>query len=310
MGNVAPETAKPLPATVSELIVNAAVPDEVNVNVLVETVFTVTLPKLRELALSVTAGAAVVVPVPISKTVAVLPVEESLEIVIAPVTVPTAAGSKVTFKVSDSPGFSVAGKVPPAIAKPLPETVTESTVSAAFPAEVRVRILIALLFNDTLPKSRWSALTVSTGPALSIPMPPSATVVELPLAELLEMVMVPLAAPSISGSKLTLSVADWPGSNVIGNDAPEIAKPAPMTLAEFTVNAAVPDDVSVSVLVDMVFTVTLPKSKLSSLTVSCGLGDAVPIPARAIFIVPLLDESDEIVIAPLATATDVGAKLT
>ena len=101
MGNVAPETAKPLPDTVTELIVNAAVPDEVNVSILVERVSSVTLPKLRELALSVNTGVAAFIPVPLRETPAVLPVEESLEIVIDPVAAPTAAGSKLTCNVTD-----------------------------------------------------------------------------------------------------------------------------------------------------------------------------------------------------------------
>lgn len=91
--------------------------------------------------------------------------------------------------------------------------------------------------------------------------------------------------------------------------APEIAKPLPVMLADFSVNGAFPDDVNVSVLVEVEFTVTLPKSKPFALTVSCGLGDAVPVPVRAIVVVPLVDASDEIVIVPLATVADMGAKL-
>ena len=93
--------ANPPPETVTELTVSAALPEEINMSALVEGVFTVTPPKLRELALSVNAGVAAVVPVPLRETVVVLPVEELLEIVIDPVAVPTAVGSKVTCTVTD-----------------------------------------------------------------------------------------------------------------------------------------------------------------------------------------------------------------
>ena len=52
-GNVTPDTAKPAPLTVAELIVTGAVPVEVNVNGCVDIVFTVTLPKVRLAALAV-----------------------------------------------------------------------------------------------------------------------------------------------------------------------------------------------------------------------------------------------------------------
>ena len=100
-GNAPPATEKALPDIVSELIVNATVPDEVKVSILVEMLSTVTLPKLRELVLSVNAGVAAVVPEPLRETLAVLPVAELLEIVIAPVAAPTAAGSKLTCNVAD-----------------------------------------------------------------------------------------------------------------------------------------------------------------------------------------------------------------
>lgn len=98
---MSPEIAKPLPATVTELTVSAAVPEDVNVSVLVEVVFTVTLPKLREVALSVMSGVAAVVPVPLSETVVVPPVGELLEMEIAPLAAPVTVGSKLTCKVTD-----------------------------------------------------------------------------------------------------------------------------------------------------------------------------------------------------------------
>lgn len=96
-----PETANPAPERATEFTVNAALPEEVNVSDLAEVVFRFTFPKSRPLALSVSSGVAAAIPVPLSATVVVLPVEESLEIVIVPVVAPVTAGSKLTCNVTD-----------------------------------------------------------------------------------------------------------------------------------------------------------------------------------------------------------------
>ena len=49
-GKVAPEISNALPASVTELIVSAAVPEEVSVSVLVEIVLTGTSPNARTLS--------------------------------------------------------------------------------------------------------------------------------------------------------------------------------------------------------------------------------------------------------------------
>lgn len=79
-----------------------------------------------------------------------------------------------------------------------------------------------------------------------------------PPFELLDTVIDPLAAPAAVGSKLTCSVIDWPGFNVTGSVPPETPKPLPITATELIVSAAVPDEVKVSVLFVVVFSVTLP----------------------------------------------------
>ena len=97
-------------------------------------------------------------------------------------------------------------------------------------------------------------------------MPLRVTVLVPPPEELLETVIVPLAAPVAGGIEADLNVTDWPGFNVAGKLAPEMAKPVPATMTECTVSAAVPEEVSVSVFVEAVFTVTLPKARLPALT--------------------------------------------
>ncbi len=73
------------------------------------------------------------------------------------------------------------------------------------------------------------------------------------------------------GSNSTLSVACWPGFNVIGKVPPEIAKPAPVTAAALMVTGTVPVEVKVTGCgVAVVFTTTLPNAKLVALMLSAG----------------------------------------
>src|ERR1700677_1761311 len=87
-GNVAPDTVKPAPPAVAELIVTGAVPVDVKVTGLVDDVFTVTSPKFTLAALTVNCGLKAAVPVPLRVTTAVLLVEESLWMVNWPMAAP------------------------------------------------------------------------------------------------------------------------------------------------------------------------------------------------------------------------------
>jgi hypothetical protein len=79
-------------------------------------------------------------------------------------------------------------------------------------------------------------------------------------------------------------------------------------VTEFNLRAAVPDEVRVSVLVEVVWSVTLPKASVLALKISRGVGAAVPVPLRVTMLVTPPDELLEIVMVPL-TAT-AGLKLT
>jgi hypothetical protein len=100
-GNVAPDTVKPFPLGVAELIVTGAVPVEVNVRGSLAAVFTVTLSNVRLAALSVNCGLATAVPVPLRLTTAVPLVDELLWIVNWPDAAPVVVGSNCTFSVTD-----------------------------------------------------------------------------------------------------------------------------------------------------------------------------------------------------------------
>jgi hypothetical protein len=101
-----------------------------------------------------------------------------------------------------------------------------------------------------------------------VPVPLRATVVVLPVDELLPIAICPLAAPGDVGLNCTCSVIDCVGFNVTGKLPPTTVKPAPVIAAEFTVTGDVPVDVSVNGCVVAVFTVTLPKFRLAALAVN------------------------------------------
>jgi hypothetical protein len=81
---------------VAEFTVTGDVPVDVSVIVCVVAAFTVTLPKLRLLALIVNWGLGAAMLVPLRATTAVEPVDESLEIVICPLVVPVDVGWNCT----------------------------------------------------------------------------------------------------------------------------------------------------------------------------------------------------------------------
>jgi hypothetical protein len=151
------------PAIAAEFTVTGDVPVDVNVNDCVVDVLTVTLPKLRLAALTVNWGLAVAVLMPPSATVAMEPVDELLLIVICPLAVPVAVGRNCTCKVTDCAGFSVVGKPPPTIVKPVPVIATELTLTGNVPVDLSVSDCVVAVFTVTLPKLRFAALTVNCG---------------------------------------------------------------------------------------------------------------------------------------------------
>jgi hypothetical protein len=129
---------------------------------------------VSELLLQATAlSAAGAWPVPLRPIVAVPPEGALLLIVTAPVAAPEDAGSKLIATVIACPGFRVrgrvcespAGRVTPAIAKPLPEIAAEEMTSAALPDEVSVNDCVVVVFSWTVPKLRVDELKVMPGAA-------------------------------------------------------------------------------------------------------------------------------------------------
>ena len=81
-------------------MVTGDVPDDVSVTDFVVEVFTVALPKLRLVVLTVNFGFAAT-PVPLKDTVAVLPLVELLLMVSCPVAAPAAVGRNCSCRVTD-----------------------------------------------------------------------------------------------------------------------------------------------------------------------------------------------------------------
>jgi hypothetical protein len=138
----------------------------------------------------------------------------------------------------------------PITSPPLPAAALNVTVQASLPDPVNELEL---------------QLSPLSAPAADCPVPLRliAAVVGDALSET---VTLPLAAPVTVGSKVTASVAVWPGFRVTGKDAPDMLNPAPLRVAELIVSGAVPEEVSVTDCGEEdVLTVTLPKFRLAVL---------------------------------------------
>lgn len=83
-------------------------------------------------------------------------------------------------------------------------------------------------------------------------------------------VTVPVAAAAVVGSNWRARVADCPGFRVNGKVSPDIVNPVPVIAPALTVNAAVPEEVNVTVWVEVVFRATVPKLTVVELSVSAG----------------------------------------
>jgi hypothetical protein len=153
-------------------------------------------------------------------------------------------------------------------------------VTGDVPDDVSVTDCVVEVFTVTLPKLRLVVLNVNCELAVT-PVPLKATAAVLPLVELLLIVSCPVAVPAAVGRNCSCRVTDWLGLSVIGKLPATMVKPAPVTEAEFTVTAELPDDVSVTEAVAEEFTVTLPKSSAEALSVNCvcacrpGFADAL-----------------------------------
>lgn len=153
-----------MPVIVAELTVTGDVPVDVNVTACGEAVLTAAIPKFRLDALTDRTGlvvaAVATAPIPLSDTIAVFPLLESLVIATWPADPPIVMGLNCTCSVVDCDGFSVIGKLAPTILKPVPVISAEFTVTGNVPVDVNVNDCIVAVFNATSPKLRFEVVTV------------------------------------------------------------------------------------------------------------------------------------------------------
>jgi hypothetical protein len=109
-GTVIAAVENPEPLTDTPLRVTGPVPVDLSEMASVAVLFTVTLPKLRLVALTVSCGTGAATPVPLRLTVAGLAL---LLMVRVPAEAPAVLGSNVTCNVREDPGFSDTGNVLP-----------------------------------------------------------------------------------------------------------------------------------------------------------------------------------------------------
>lgn len=83
--------------------------------------------------------------------------------------------------------------------------------------------------------------------------------------EVPSMINCPVAAPAVTGSNTTSSVAVWPCVRMRGKLAPDNEKPVPVTVARPIVMGSAPDAVKVTDCVTAVFTGTLPNATFVAL---------------------------------------------
>ena len=79
----------------------------------------------------------------------------------------------------------------------------ELTVRAVVPVDVSVKVFADVVLSVTEPKARLLELNVNCELPAAIPVPLRAMAVVAPSAELPDMVMVPVAAPTTTGSNAT-----------------------------------------------------------------------------------------------------------
>jgi hypothetical protein len=138
------------------------------------------------------------------------------------------------------------------------------TAVAVVAAEVSVTAQASVPAPVSDPLLQESAL--SAAGAWPVPLRLMVAVVALLL-----IVTDPLNEPAAFGSKLSVSTADWPGFSVMGKPMPVSPKEDPATDALVIVSAAVPDDVSVIVLVVVVFSASVPNATLVELKFRTGV---------------------------------------
>lgn len=261
-----PLMLKPEPLAAICAIVRVAVPVFVTVKLCDFVWPSTTLPKAKLAGVTLRPACA---PVPLSAIVKGDPLA-LLVITTAPVTLPVAAGAKLTLSVVVWEGFRVAGAVSPLTANPAPLGVILEICTAAFPVLVTVTCCVGLLPIATVPKLRLVGLALNCPLGAELPVPLKGIFSVGFVGSLLTMAMLPLAAPAVVGENVTVAWADCPALMVFGVVIPLIPNPFPVNVSMEMVKSAEPRLFKTKLAVPFNPFETVPKSIEVGATDSCG----------------------------------------
>jgi hypothetical protein len=150
------------------------------------------------------------------------------------------------------PAVSVKGVVTPEMLKPVPLTFTCETVKLAEPLLVRVIVWLFVLPTFVLPKF---SLFGDAPSCAAVPVPLNA-MVSGEFGPSFATDTLPVADPVVVGANFALKLTLCPAVNVVGVVKPEMLKPVPVAVAEFTVTFAEPEFIKVIVCVPLLPTAT------------------------------------------------------
>jgi hypothetical protein len=262
-GRLAEDVENPLPLTVMELTVTAAVPVDVSVTDCVVEWFTTSDPNEMLLALTVRAGVAALSWSEIDFDVLVLDAVSDADVAVV-----TAA--TLAVKVAE---VAVAGIVTEAGTVTEPLLLTSATLTppeGAVPESVTLQESASAPVMDVLPHA--SALMVGT---VVEPVPLRLTA---EAGALLETESCPETEPVEAGLNWTDNTSACPGFKVTGTLPPETEKPAPEIESALIDTGALPLDVTVTDFVTAVPTETFPNANEDVLRVSAGVPVTDPDP--------------------------------
>lgn len=203
--------------------------------------------------------------------------EALLAIVSAPEPVPAAFGSKLTLRVNDCPGSSVALEVEPLRLKPVPLIENLEIFAFALPVFLIVACSVSVVPTVILPKLNDAGLEESVTTE-ACPVAFHAICVGEPGA-LLVILISPLAAPADESFTAAVRLALCPAAIFKGVVIPETLMPEPVTLRLEIVNGESPELESRIVWLVVVPVGTVPKLTEDGVAVNAELA---PVPLRLI----------------------------
>lgn len=186
---------------------------------------------------------------------------ELLTMEMLPVEFPAVVGEN--FAVNDvlCPAPSVAGVARPLILKPVPDALACEIETLAEPELVKVTDELPLAPTFTFPKLTVDAFAVRL-PCVPEPL---TGIERVELLAVLEMVIVPDAAPVVVGANCAVKLADWFAPMVTGVAKPITLKPLPVATSDEIVALALPVFVNVIVCWPLLPTATLPNDTFAGL---------------------------------------------